>query len=68
MGPGTIGGMPTVGVFLRDPDPYLREFRRKTTKNSERLGRQAPPGIETGTFRQSFLSAESLRRWWGREH
>ena len=26
------GGMPSVGVFLRDPGPYLREFRRKPRK------------------------------------
>ena len=25
-----IGGVPSVGVFLKDPSPYLREFRRKT--------------------------------------
>ena len=25
--PRPIGGMPSVGVFLRDPSPYLREFR-----------------------------------------
>ena len=30
VGPGTTGGAPTVGVFLRDPSPYLREFQRKT--------------------------------------
>ena len=23
-------GVPSMGVFLRDPNPYLREFRRKT--------------------------------------
>ena len=28
-GPRPIGGMPSVGVFLMDPSPYLREFRRK---------------------------------------
>ena len=27
--PGTIGGVPSVGGFLRDPCPYLREFLRK---------------------------------------
>ena len=27
-----LGGMPSVGVFLRDPSPYLREFRRKSRK------------------------------------
>ena len=29
VGPGIIGGMPSVVVFLRDPSPYLRKFRRK---------------------------------------
>ena len=32
VGPGPIGGMPSVGVFLRDPRPHLREFRRKPRK------------------------------------
>ena len=32
LGPGAIGGVPSVGVFLRDPSPYLREFPRKTRK------------------------------------
>ena len=31
-GPRPIGGMPSVRVFLRDPSPYLREFRRKSRK------------------------------------
>ena len=26
-GPRPISGMPSVVVFLRDPSPYLREFR-----------------------------------------
>ena len=30
--PLPIGGMPSVGVFLRDPSPYLRGFRRKPRK------------------------------------
>ena len=29
MGPGPIGGVPSVGVFLRNPSPYLLEFLRK---------------------------------------
>ena len=37
VGPGTIGGMPFVGVFLGDSNPYLRE---KITKNSEWLSEQ----------------------------
>ena len=32
VGPGTIGGIPSVRVFLRDPSPYLREFWRKPRK------------------------------------
>ena len=27
-----LGGMPSVGVFLRDPSPYLRDFQRKPRK------------------------------------
>ena len=34
-GPGTVGGMPSMGVSLRDPNPYLR-VSEKTTENSER--------------------------------
>ena len=30
--PGSRGGMPSVGVFLRDTSPYLREFWRKPRK------------------------------------
>ena len=32
MGPGPVEGVPSVGVFQRDPSPYLREFRRKPRK------------------------------------
>ena len=32
VGPGTISGMSFVGVFLRDPNLYLCEFRRKPWK------------------------------------
>ena len=48
-------GPRTVGVFLRDPSPYLREFRN-TTENSDRIGRQARPEIESGTSDSSFES------------
>ena len=30
--PKPMGGMPSLGVFLRDPSRYLREFRRKPRK------------------------------------
>ena len=29
-----LGGMPSVGVSLRDPSPYLSEFRRKPRKTT----------------------------------
>ena len=32
LGPGTIGGVPSVKVFLRDPSPYLPKFRTKPRK------------------------------------
>ena len=32
VGPGLIGGVPSVGIFLRDPSPYLLEFWRKPRK------------------------------------
>ena len=32
---GLRGGVPSVGVFLRDPSPYLREFRGKPPENRE---------------------------------
>ena len=41
-----IGRVRSMGVFLRDPNLYLSEFRRKTTEKSERLGRQARPMID----------------------
>ena len=47
--PGTIGRMPKVRVFLRDPNPYLREIQRKTTENYALLGRQARQEIVPGT-------------------
>ena len=32
MGAGPVGEVPSVEVFLRDPSPYVREFRRKPRK------------------------------------
>ena len=50
---------PPWGVLLRDPSPYL--VSEKTTENSERLGRQARPGIEPGTSR---LPVFERSYWW----
>ena len=46
-----------MGVFLKGPSSYLRVFRRKITENSERLGRQARPGIKSSTTRLPALRA-----------
>ena len=32
VGLGLIDGVPSVGIFLKDPTPYLREFWRKLLK------------------------------------
>ena len=50
VGPGTIGGVPSLGFFLRERVP------KKTTENSEWLGQQARPGFEPGTPRLPILS------------
>ena len=54
-----MGGMSSVGVFLRDPSSYLYEFWRKTTENSEWLGQQAQPGIEHGTSHLPVLECRT---------
>ena len=51
VGPGPVEGVPSLAVFLKDPNPHLDEFRSKPRKNSECLGRQARKGIEPGTSR-----------------
>ena len=51
-------------LFLRNPNLYLREFWKKLLRNSERLGRQAWPGIEPGNSCLPTLSAEPIYRWW----
>ena len=35
--PWPMGGVPSVGVFVRDPYPYLPEFRRKPRKTPKGL-------------------------------
>ena len=64
VGPGPLGGVPSVGVFLRGPKPVFTRVSEKTTENSERLGRQARPGLNLAppVFQFSVLA---LRHWWG---
>ena len=53
------------GVYLRDPSPYLCEFRRKVRKNSERLDWQGRLEIEPSSSRLLALRAEPLNHLWG---
>ena len=32
--PGHVIGLPNMGIFLRDPRPYLRKFQKKLRKTS----------------------------------
>ena len=50
--------MPFLRDILKDLNLYLREFRRKNTENSERIGRP-------GTYHLPALNVEQLRHWWG---
>ena len=50
-----MGVKPSVGVFLRDPSPYLREFRRKPRKTPNGLVNKRNRGIEPGTSRLPIL-------------
>ena len=59
--PRPMDGMPSMGIFLRDPRPYLHKFQRKPQKNSERLGRQVRPEIEPSTFRQQALERKTAQ-------
>ena len=60
MEPGSVRGVPSVEVFLRDPSSYLREFWR-----NHGILRTVRPGIELGTKPLSALSAKQFLRWWG---
>ena len=50
----------SVGVFLRDPSPHLRDHGKLQTV---RLA--SATGNKPGTSCQSVLNADKLRHWWG---
>ena len=52
--------VPYVRVFLRYSSPYLYEFRKINTENSERLSWQVRPGFESGTSCLSAWNTEPL--------
>ena len=57
-GPRLMAGVPSVGVLR------VTRISEKATENSKRLGRQARPLTELGTFRLTFFSAGPLSHWW----
>ena len=60
MGPGPVGGMPSVEGFSKG---FLLVFTRvseKTTETSEQLGRQARAGFKPGTSRLPVSSVTTL--------
>ena len=61
---GIRGGMPFVGVFLRDLNPYLHLFRKKNTENFDWVGRQTWPEIGLSTFHLPVLSTKPVCHWW----
>ena len=63
--PGPAEKRPSVGRFLSDPGPYLREFRWKSRITPSRLDRQARQRIEPGTFCLPVLSTQPHSQWLG---
>ena len=70
--PGTVGDMPSVGVFLRDSNPYLREFRRKPRKTPsdwvdkrDRESKPAPPIYQFWALNRSATGrvGKGVRLW-----
>ena len=57
---GPVRGVHSLVVFLRDPSPYLHEFRRKTRKTPNGLVDKRyrelnlELGVKNSQFRQSF--------------
>ena len=62
--PRPVGGLPSVGVFLRDPSPYLREFRRKPRKSPNGLIDKRDRGLNLAPPVFQFW-ALPLSHWWG---
>ena len=51
VGPGPIGGVPSVGFFLRDSSPYLRKINVKIQSKKENVVSQVSEITWQGEFR-----------------
>ena len=60
-----MGSKPLGGGFSKGSYPAFTQLSEKTMENSERLGRQARPGIEPDTSRLPILNADLHSHWCG---
>ena len=67
MGPRPMGGVPSVGVFLRGPNAYLLEFRRKPRKTPNDKVDKRDRGLNLAPPIFQFW-ALPLSHWWGEAH
>ena len=66
VGPGLTGGVPFVGVFLRDPSPYLSKFRRKPRKTRNGLVDKSDQGLNLASpiFQfWAFIAGKYINPW-----
>ena len=63
---GPIGGVPSMGVLLRDSSPYLGKLWRKPLKTKNNQVEKWDRDMNTSPPpRLSVLRAEPLGHWWG---
>ena len=65
VGPWPTVVVPSKEIFLRNPNPYLSEFRRKPRKTSNNFVDKRDCGLNLASPIYQLLSAEPLHHWWG---
>ena len=61
----TIGGMPSLRVFLRETKPYLREIWRKLPKTPKGYVDKCDQELNPEPPVYQFWTQKPLRHWWG---
>ena len=61
-----MGRVSSAGVFIRDPNPYLREFRRKLPKTPNGKVDKCDRGLNLA-FPVLKFRAMPLCHWWGQK-
>ena len=56
-----MGGVPSRGGLSMGSQSVFTSVSEKTTENSERLGRQARPGVEPGTSRLPIFERKTAQ-------